>query len=66
MVLTVFLLYSAMFLGFLSLEETTGLSLSPGAVVASASSLSFLFLFLFATFSRFVQTLLRPSGIEKL
>lgn len=67
MFLTLFLLYNGMFFGFLNLKETIGLSLLPGAVVAFASSFSFLFFFfLFATFCRFVQTLLRPSGIEKL
>lgn len=67
MFLTLYLLCSTVFLRLLNLEETTGLRLSPGAVVASASSFSFLFfLFLFATFYRFVQTLLRHSGVDKL
>lgn len=52
---------------FLEFRQTTGLSLSLGAVVGSASPLLFLFfLFSFAPFCRIVQTLLRPSGIEKL
>jgi len=67
MFLTRLMLYNAIFLGFLNLEETTGLSLSFGVVVGSTSPLSFLFfLFSFAPFCRIVQTLLRPSGIEKL